>query len=722
MGMLARRRQKPAPPLWLNELWPFVGQAFSLPDVCRRLKAALLLGLVGLVFGALGQEAKFSSTTNLVIVNVSVKDKSGKPLTGLKKDDFAILEDDKLQSIAVFEEQHLSNEPLPAPAIGVATPSTAPAPPTTSEPPISRYQDKRLIALLFDFSAMGVPEELRAQKAAIDFLEKNMTPSDLVEILTFSTQLKTVFEFSSDRAALIDTIKKFRAGEGAELAAQGTVPDPNDDSGSTLFTADETEFNIFNTDLKLIALETAARQLGAFPQKKALVYFSSGITQTGAENQAQLRATVNTAVRANVSFYPIDARGLIAGAPGGDVTTSGPKGSSLFSGAGQTSLRAGINSSQETLYTLAGDTGGKALFDTNDLTLGIRQVQKDIDSYYTLGYYSTNGSTNGRFRRIRVRLNGQAQAKLDYRNGYYAPKTWAKFTASDKERQLEEALATGDPVSDLPLAIEVDWFRLSRGNYFIPVSVKVPGSAIGLKSKGAGGMTDLDFIGQVRDNSGKVVSAVRDGMKVKMSEAGAAQLGQRHLQYDTGFTLPPGDYTLRFLARENQSGKMGTFESKFTIPDVNGQSKWARLSSVVWAGQREPISAAVGSADANKKAFANHPLVQDGQKLIPSVTRVFRSNQTLFVYFEVYDPAKDPASGSPSVAATLSLFQGDRKVFESSPVRTSTLLKHRPSVLAFQMQLPMARLASGQYLGQVNVVDEEGRRFAFARTNIVIAQ
>jgi VWFA-related protein len=673
---------------------------------------------------ALGQDAKFSSTTNLVIVNVSIKDKSGKPLTGLKKEDFTVLEDDKPQAIAVFEEQRLSSEPLPGASdasapVAAETPKATPPAPTASA--INRYQDKRLIAILFDFSSMGVPEQIRAQQAAVNFLNKNMTPSDLVEILTFSTQLKTAMEFSSDRSALIDTIKNFRVGEGAELAAQGTVPDPNDDSGSALFTADETEFNIFNTDLKLIALETAARQLGAFPQKKALVYFSSGITQTGAENQAQLRATVNTAVRANVSFYPIDARGLIATAPGGDVTSSGPKGSSLFSGAGQTSLRAGIYGSQETLYTLAGDTGGKALFDTNDLTLGIRQVQKDIESYYTLGYYSTNGLTDGRYRRIRVRLNGLPQAKLDYRNGYYAAKAWAKFTASDKERQLDEALATGDPVSDLPLAVELDWFRLSRGNYFVPVSVKVPGSAVGLKSKGAGGVTDLDFAGQVRDKSGKLVSAVRDGMKVKMTEADASKLGERHLQYDTGFTLAPGRYTLRFLARENQSGKMGTFESKFTIPDVNGQSKWARLSSVVWAGQREPVRAAVGSAEANTKLLANHPLVQDGQKLIPSVTRFFRKNQTLFVYFEVYDAAKDPGSGNPAVAATLSLFEGGRKVFESSPVRASTFSKHRSSTVAFQMQLPMTRLGAGRYLGQVNVIDEEAHRFAFARSNFVIA-
>ncbi len=657
---------------------------------------------------AFAQEAKFSATANLVIVNVSVKDRAGKTMKGLKKDDFTLLEDDKPQAVAIFEEQNLSLEPLPPVAESPGTAEevlrTAPA------SPVSRYQDKRLVALLFDFSAMGVPEELRAQKAAIDFLEKQMTSSDLVEILTFSTQLKTVQEFTSNRPLLIDTLKKLRIGEGAELAVDASVPDSADDSGSNLFAADETEFNIFNTDRKLTALETAARQFGAFPQKKALVYFSSGINQTGAENQAQLRATVNAAVRANVSFYPIDARGLMASAPGGDVTSSGPQGSSLFSGRGQSSLRASVNNSQETLYTLAADTGGKALFDSNDLTLGIRQVQKDVESYYTLGYYSTNGALDGRFRRIKMRLNGQLQAKLDYRSGYYASKNWAKYNSSDKERQLEEALATGDPVSDLPLAVEIDWFRLGRGSYFVPVSVKIPGSAIGRK-------TEMDFIGQVRDKAGQLVSAVRDGIKVQLNDA---QSGQRHLQYDTGLTLPPGEYSLRFLARENLSGKMGTFESSFTIPDVNSESKWARLSSVVWAGQREAVASAVGSADDNKKVLANHPLVQDGQKLVPSVTRVFRKNQTLYVYFEVYDPARNPDSAATAITANLALYQGPRKVFESSPVRSGSPLKQRPGTLAFQLQLPMARLGSGRYLGQVNVVDEQGRRFAFARTSLVI--
>ncbi len=378
-----------------------------------------------------------------------------------------------------------------------------------------------------------------------------------------------------------------------------TAADESDDSGS--FVADETEFNIFNTDRKLTALEDAAEKLSIFPEKKALVYFSSGIGKTGVENQSQIKATVNAAVRANVSFYPVDARGLVALPPGGDASVASPRGTGMITGTKQAGLRASFQDSQETLETIASDTGGKAMLDTNDLTMGIRQAQEDINSYYIIGYYSKNDAEDGKFRRIKVNLlNPKLQVKLDYRNGYYGPKVFQKFNASDKERQFEEALTLGDPVSELPLALEVDYFRVAKDRYFVPISVKIPGSAVGLSKKGARQTADLDFIGQVRDSAGKLVSGVRDNITVKLTDADAAQIGRRHLQYDAGLTLGPGVYSLRFLARENQSGKMGTFETKFTVPDLNS-GKSLRLSSVIWSSQKEPVTAAVGSAGGTEQ-------------------------------------------------------------------------------------------------------------------------
>ncbi|MDQ6758907.1 MAG: VWA domain-containing protein, partial [Acidobacteriota bacterium] len=579
----------------------------------------------------------FKTNTNLVIVNISVKDKSGKLIDNLKKEDFVVYEDNKPQTISVFEVERLASAPLtPEPA---ATLKTRPANDKTT-PPARRpeatlgehakeYKDRRLIALFFDFSSMQPSEQIRAQDAALKFLSEQMTASDLVSVMTYSNRLRVVEDFTNDRESLITTIRGFRIGESSELAGEATTgADDTDDSGA--FTVDDTEFNIFNTDRKLSALEDAAKKLGRFPEKKALVYISSGVPKTGVENQSQLLSTINAAVRANVAFYPIDARGLIATPPGGDASTPSPRGTGVFTGKTQKGARDKINDQQETLYSLAADTGGKALLDNNDLSVGITQVQKDINAYYILGFYSTNAAEDGKFRKVRVKLADEnLQAKLDYRPGYYAGKQFKKFNSTDKERQLEEALVLGDPVTDLPLAVEVDYFRIGSNKYFIPISLKIPGSAIDLSKKDK---TEFDFIGQIRDAGGKLVSGVRDSIQVKLDEAKAAQLSHKQLQYDTGVTLPPGDYRLKMLARENQTGKIGTFDAKFNVPDLSKQAGAVRISSVVLSNQREPMSnrpesATVGSAKNSKKVIASHPLVQDGTKLVPSVTRVFRKDQ-----------------------------------------------------------------------------------------------
>ena len=692
-------------------------------------RCALLLAATTLFAQNSAQDTsipKFTSNTNLVIVDIYARDKSGKPVLDLKKEDFTIHEDGKPQIISVFELQKLDSELLPALADQPKTlidrnAVAAPKPPVAPAHGPVRYQDRRLMTLFFDFSSMQPDDQVRAQEAAIKFLQKQMTKSDLVSIMVYAAEIKTVEEFTDDRERLIAAIKKFQIGAASEMAGVGDTGEAaeGDDTGS--FVADETEFNIFNTDQKLAALETAARRLAAFPEKKALIYFSSGIPKTGVENQSQLRATVNAAVRSNVAFYPIDATGLVAEAPSGNASVASPRGTGVFTGSSQRGRVDARNNQQETLVTLAADTGGKALLENNDLSLGIAQAQKDINSYYILGYYSSNGAKDGRYRHIDVKLaNKQLQVKLEHRNGYYADKVFAKFSASDKERQLQDALMLGDPVSELPLAIEVDHFRIGKDRYFVPISVKIPGSAINLSKKGSRESVDLDFIGQVRDKAGRLVTAVRDGITVKLNEATVSQLGRRSFQYDTGLTLAPGDYTLRFLARENLGGKMGTFETKFNVPDVNLETKTLRLSSVIWSSQREPVSAAVGEADKNKKVLANHPLVQDGQKLVPSVTHVFRKNQNLYVYLEVYDAMLDPDRKTPNVTAELALYQGGRKAFESNSIQETKLAPNRPNVLPVQFQIPLAKLGAGAYKAQVNLVDELGRKFAFPRSTLVL--
>ncbi len=675
----------------------------------------------------------FRTSANLVIVTVFVRDAQGRPVKGLAKEDFLVTENGKPQTVRVFEFQQI-DDAAPGAAVliagteerksGTPAPQAAKAEPQTGAVLPVRYRDRRLIVLYFDWTSLDDAQQVRAKEAAEEWIRTKMTPADLVRIVAFGSALRVVQDFTNDRDALIETVRKFQTGEMSELAAEGaTEAESSEDSA---FAADETEFNVFNTDRKLAALEDLARSLAALPEKKAVVYFTAGVSRTGMDNEAQLRAAVNAAVRSNVSFYPVDVRGLQAEPPGGGVSVATVSGTGLFSGQTQGRQRQRSFDTQDTLEMLASDTGGRALFDTNDLALGIQRAQLDIQSYYILGYYSTDERRDGQYRRVDVKLRPEVQARLrarlDYRRGYFAEKDFAAFTSYDKEKQLEEALLAGDPVTQLRLALEVNWFRLGRSQYFAPVAVKIPGSAIPLKKQGGAETTTFDFVGQVKDAKGAVAATVRDSIKIQLRDEKAGQLGSRSLVYDTGFTLPPGAYTMRMVVRENLTGKLGSFDTHFTIPDLGGLKDEVRLSSLVLGAQRVPVAEAVGAADKKLvKRQDSHPLVRGKEKLLPSVTRVFREGQTLYVYAEAYDPDTDAAQQQPSLAAALTVYHGGKLVYQSRPAVVNALKNARSRSAAIALEMPL-KLPAGEYIAQLNVIDRLGQKAGFLRAPLVVTR
>jgi len=673
---------------------------------------------------------RISTTTQLVVEDVLIKGKDGKPVLGLKPSDFTIAEDGKPQKIGVFEFQRWEGDVQVAPvnptfAFSSATAEKSSVKPLTAveiapeKPGDLKYRNRRLMVMFFDMTSMPIQDQKRAQEAALKFLRTQMNPADLMAIMTFSSSVKVMEDFTDDRDRLEKDIRGLTIGEG-----QGFEIDNQDDSASdtgAAFQQDDTEFNIFNTDRQLSALETAVKMLGSLNEKKSLVYFASGIQRNGLDNQAQLRSTINAAIRANVSFYPIDARGLVAEAPLGDATKGSPGGQAMYSGSSARARTGNFQNQQETLYTLAADTGGKALLDNNDLSMGIVQAQKDMTSYYIIGYYSTNTALDGHFRRIKITVNTSSVdariAKLDYRQGYYAGKQFNKFSETDKERQLAQALMLGDPVTDMDLAMELDYFRLARDRYFVPLAVKIPGSEIELARHGGADSTRLDFIGEIKDSKGATVANVRDNIQVKLQGESSQQLAKTTLEYDTGFTLPPGAYTAKFLARENETGKMGTFEAKLVVPDLTTEQNYLPISSVVLSNQRERLDAAVATAEKDKKILAAHPLIQDGVKLVPSVTRVFRTSQNLFVYLEAYEPA---AETTQPVIANVSFYRGRVKVFETDPLRVSEGLNPKTKAVPLRFSVPLAKLQPGKYICQVSVFDPTAQKFAFWRAPVVV--
>jgi VWFA-related protein len=663
----------------------------------------------------------FRVRTDLVLVNVTVRDKNGNFVRGLKPGDFTILEDNKPQKVVSFDVEDIDAianqdvaqaKPLSSPLAQPTNP--AEAAPATASSAANQFKDRRLIVLFFDLSAMEPDEIDRAVTSAERYVDTQMAPADLVSIVSLGSALLVNQDFTADHALLKKQLQAFGtgSGQGFEEGTTGTT-EGTPDTGQA-FTADDTEYNIFNTDRRLEALRSVAEKLSHLDQKKSLIYFSSGMDRTGIENQSELRAATNAAVRANLAIYTMDLRGLQALVAGGEAQNASLRGTSAYSGQATISALNSNFTTQETLVTLASDTGGRAFLDSNDFGQVFKGVQQDTSTYYLVGYHSTNSAKDGRYRRISVKVNVPS-AKVDFRRGYYAPADYKHSTKEDKELQLQEELASELPTTDLPLYLNTAYFRLEANKYYIPISLVVPGSEIPFTRSSDRDNATLDVIGVVTDGQHHAVTQIRDTVKLAVDTASEVQ--KKNVQYDTGLSLPPGKFHLKFVVRENQTGRMGSFETDLDVPDLKSQP--LKMSSIVLASQLEPA----------KKGSTLNPLVRDGSEIIPNVTHVFSSGQHLRLYYEVYDPARAGASGTPEAGtakpgihllSNVAFFSGKTKVFESSLVELNDLNARDRKAGVFQLELPLNSLKPGFYTCQVNVIDDAAGLFLFPRLALLI--
>src|SRR5580698_9184164 len=299
---------------------------------------ALLLAIVLLSSYLPSQtDYTFHAETELVLVNVTVRDKSGKFVANLKPEDFEVKEDGKLQKVISFDIENTDAIPNfdvaeAKPLATSPTPAPAPNPPGQQATAAVEFKDRRLIVLFFDLSGMEPDEIDHSATAAETYVDKQMAPADLVSIVSLGSSLQINQDFTTDHALLKKELQAFStgSGQGFEEGTTGTT-EGTPDTGQP-FTADDTEYNIFNTDRRLEALRSVAEKLAYVQQKKSLIYFSSGMDRTGIENQSELRAAVNAAVRSNLAIYTMDMRGLQALVAGGEAQNASLRGVSAYSG------------------------------------------------------------------------------------------------------------------------------------------------------------------------------------------------------------------------------------------------------------------------------------------------------------------------------------------------------------------------------------------------------
>jgi VWFA-related protein len=650
----------------------------------------------------------------LVLTNVVARDaKTGELIQGLKQSDFSIYENGKQQRIDTFDFESVDkatplNEAtvsgLAAGVMGNGSKAAVVAKPED-------LRNHRLIVMFFDLTSMQ-PEDIdRSVLAAQDFLKKKMQPADLVALVSLGDTLKVDQDFTADKQSLINEVAVYNGTEGQGFA-EGATANSNQVEDTTGYTPDESEYNDLNTDRELFALRAVAKALEKITEKKSLLYFSGGISRDGIENQASLRAAINSAVRANLAIYSVDTRGLQAVSPLGDASTGSLRGTGAYNGGAITNNMNANFATQEVMATLSTDTGGKAFFDSNDFAPAFAQVERDTSAYYAIGFRSMNPLRDGRYRKLTIKVN-RPGVKLEYRPGYYAPADFQHSGHEDRERELEEQLASDLPATDMAVYLDAMYFRLDENRFFVPVSLIVPGSQIPFVKGGDKDKATLDIIGTVIDEAKRPIGQARETVKLNLDPS--LQARQKNIQYTTSFNLPPGKYRLKFVVRENQTGRMGSFDAEIALPEMKKAP--LKMSSIVLASMRQP----------SKK---DTPLVRGGQEYVPNISHVFRQDQHLYLLYEIYSPAREkPAGNQPkgtrpgvSLLSSLELIQGGAKVYETPLVQAKAINVEGRDAVAIELDVPLATLKPGQYLCQLNVIDDAAGSFAFPRFAVLVKE
>ena len=639
------------------------------------------------------QTPSFEIQANLVVVDATVRDKKGNLVGDLTRNDFRVYEDNVLQDLVTFSLENIPVGAPPAAPASTATTLTAaadapiPVKPrivnlglNPDEPPKKEdLQDKRLVILFFDLSSLGTEELIRSVDTAQQFLGKQTGPQDLIAVATYDNTLALVQDFTNDHGVLVKTLNAISSPDSGDRPVEDlSDPDTSDD----VFVPDDVQFNIFNTDRRLQAFETLAKMYREFPERKSLVYFCSGLQTTGVENNAQIRSAVDNANRSNMSIYTVDSRGLVALPPGGGASQRSPGGRALFTGASVLRQRGNLASSQETLTTLSHDTGGQSFQDFNDLSLALKKVQNDTQIYYVLGYYSKNNKEDGKYRKIRVEVT-RPDLKIEHRPGYFASKAFAQLTQEERDLQLKQAMNVDRPFSDVPVILQADYFRNDDKTSLVPVSIELAGDGVKFEDKGSNKEARFEFLAQVTDPKGRVTGVARDAVQVRLPAERAEKIREGGIFYSTGFQLRSGDYKLKFLVRDNGTGKLGSFEESLTVPSLD--LKKLDTSSIVLGNQlmntRQGVASGVSRQGTMRRfqegGFGYDPLVTGDKKVVPSIGNVFLNRQTVYVYFQVYGATPDPHTQKPSIETYLMLLKDNTKILESQPELVEDWTKER---------------------------------------------
>ncbi len=650
----------------------------------------------------------FRLEVNYVEVDAAVFDKQGKFVSNLTKDDFEVLEDDVPQEVSAFS---LVNIPIERADRPLYAQSAIPSDVATNERPF----DGRLYVIVLDDLHTQPFHTAQVRAAAKQFIDHYMADNDLAAVVHTSGKADASQEFTSDKRRLNAAVDRFigQALESLTLSRQAqyqrqqSLP-PGALGNDNKRVEDPLDMERgYKARQSLDSLKAISDWVAAIRgRRKAIVFLSEGIEYNvydfnNRESSTiinSMRDVIASATRSNVSIYAVDPRGLTTM---GDtsILASGDFPADPQYNLSNQSFQEELRMSQDSLRSLADETGGYAAVNMNDFKGAWERVVKDNSAYYVLGYYPKNDKRDGRFRKIEVKLRNHDGLEVRSRKGYTAPRGKApspKEPSSDKASpELREALDSPLPLPGITLRAFAAPFRGEAPNASVAVTVEAQGGDLQFAQKDGKFVDQFELSAIAIDSSGKIRDGDRSLMDMGLKPETHARVAQTGVRMQTRLKVPPGRYQLRVAARETGAGRLGTVNYDLDVPDFS--SRPLTMSGIVIA------------AASQQQVMTAQPDKELGTVLPAPATAVrqFPVNDTLALFAEVYDNAlKTPHK----VNITTTILADDgHVVFNSAEERDSSELSGKQGGYGHTAQIPLKGFATGLYTLKIEAKSSLGK-------------
>lgn len=680
--------------------------------------------------------------TNLVDIDVMVKDKKGKYIPDLKAEDFTIFENGVQQKVEFFDPPLAGNNRRGETGVVSIT-----------EQPVPGGLPRNIMSLVLDGQTTDLTNLKQVREGTLKYIREQISDTDSVALFAITGGLQMLQPFTQDKTKIIAAVEKayaastsskgFEQRDIAEnIAKQREALNGSDPGGSVSTAAGgstaaqamiaarvlqqylklRTALSLQQSRPILAALAAICEAQRSLPGKKTLVLFSQGFVAPAVLDW-QVQSTIDIANRANVAIYIIDSAGLREGvANSGALYPSSPlsgvsgitsQEQRIQAAGGETVFdnvrHEGLSREYDILYRIAGDTGGKFIKGSNDIAQGLSRIDQEIRARYTLAYRSTDQNFDGGFRKLKVDVR-RPDAQVISRPGYYAIAHEEIVPLSPGEKRLLANFAETEAHTTLPMFVELSSFRSREGLYAVPVSIEVPSAAVKFSSRGDKRLFQLDIFGVIRNAQDKILSRVGGSFDVVLSAAQYEAVVRNNIFYRQDLELPAGTYKVDLAFRDKLSGKVAARRQKLVLPEMD----------TTFAAS--PVLLSRHAAPSKGTAAEGDVLSPGGVQIRPSPSHEFHLNDNLIMFFQLYNAATNVEMAKPLVRVTVTLMKENVAATRPIDYVLSDIDNQPVPHLTFAKYISLEGLPTGTYTARIESQDMVTHKIVRQDASFIVGQ